>query len=192
MRAVIKLYCTYESCEWVSCPQKNHELRRSNPSRHEKTLRRAAGKRTNLILENISKKKMRWKRSVILGEFHEASSRSRVTTIIRASGKFIFYLTHSISLLSSGHIQHWTSCKNVKLMIIVTLVVIGNCQGHAPVSLYSPKSMPFHLTEIRGQGETDKDQNDVQVGENMATKLVKNDKTLSKKKTTWSRRNRCS
>ena len=59
---------------------------------------------------------------------------------------------------------HWTNCRNVGLMIIGTLKVVGYRQGEGPVHL-------VHL--IEQDGEIDEDSGNVQARERMATNLVK-------------------
>ena len=98
-------------------------------------------RRTNQILQSNNGNKTNWKQSTLSGAYLEASfrvltSRKDKKCTCHKTSHFPSY--PSKLMLSGGQTLHWMYCRNVRLMIIGTLMMIDIYQGHG---LVSPRSL---------------------------------------------------
>ena len=98
---------------------------------------------TNQILLSNNGNKTNWKQSTISFRVLTSWKDKKCTCHLTSH-----FPSHSSKLmLSSGQTQHWTYCRNVRLMIIGTLLMIGIYQGHR---LVSPRTLLVNNIPPRG------------------------------------------
>ena len=105
---------------------------------------------TNQILRSNNGNKTNWKQSTLSGAYLEASFRVLTSRKDKkcTCHKTSHFPSHSSKLmLSGGQTLHWTYCRNVRLMIIGTLMMIDIYQGHG---LVSPSSLLVNSIPPRG------------------------------------------
>ena len=105
---------------------------------------------TNQILQSNNGNKTNWMQSTISGAYLEASF--RVLTSRKDKKRTCHKTSHNPThrsklMLSGGQTLHLTYCRNVRLVILRTLMMIGTYQDHG---LVSPSSLLLNSIPPRG------------------------------------------